>query len=114
MGWTVSLTGAAWELLGSRGEVLSAVSAAYVEEHGAAEVNAYGSREPRFWPPLRPGEPDLRCVLTGGPGGVEHHYLPAGELVPPHLVVRGLVFRLCVHCGHPQCPYHYLAAEHAC
>lgn len=109
-GWTISCTGETWKLLDSRGEVLHRVSAAWLGEHGAGEVNAYAAR--RFWPPLLPPRPYTHLVLTGGPGTVEHQYLEPDDGVPELLVVRGLVFRLAPHCGHDTCPRHYQAGEH--
>jgi hypothetical protein len=99
-------------LLGPDGRAVSSVSVQALAQGGAAQVNAYGAGEPRWWPPLLP-DPYLHCVLTGGPGPVtEHLFLEPGAAVPDHLVVRGLVYRASRHCGHRDCPRHYHAAEH--
>lgn len=112
MGWTVGPGGGSWELLGPDGRRLSAVPVQVVAQGGAAQVNAYGAREPRRWPPLLP-EPYLHCVLTGGPGPVtEHLFFEPGTAAPDHLVVLGLVYLPSRHCGHRDCPRHYHAAEH--
>lgn len=109
-GWLRSPVSGAWELRDSRGQILRSVPAAYVDQGGAGLVNMAGAQ--KLWPPLRPGQPHMRCVLTGGPAGSVYAYLEPGEDVPEVLAVRGQVYRLAVHCGHLTCPYHYAAAEH--
>lgn len=107
--------GLLWQLLDSRGEVVQSVTASYVQEMGAELVNGYGTRLPRFWPPLRPGRPSLHFVLTGGPGGAVVHQFadPDGGAAPERIVIRGQAYRLAVHCGHVTCPYHYQAEGRA-